>query len=157
MEVEMRKLWAVILTPVLALAFFIVGNPAANAFGSEVLGCVVQSSSTWTANSCYGGGGRLDNLGIQYSPHNLSGTYSKQWTVTDPSGATITSPCSSTQPSYCISSGCTTSSTTCNIVGKVGSSDRRFTATLRLTQSGLTRTIQAVAVIFGDPLCSPCP
>jgi len=152
----MRRLWAMILAPVLALACFIMGSPAANAFGSEVLGCAVQSAP-WTANSCSGGGGNLDNLPIYYSVHTLSGSYSMQWTITDPSGSTITKACSSTVASFCISSGCTASSATCNIVGKVGSSDRKFTALLRLTQSGRTRNIQAVATIWGDPPCSPCP
>ena len=85
----MRRFWAVVLAAVLALAFFIVGNPAANAFGSEVLGCSIKGA-TWTANSCTAAGGHGDPVGIQYSPRNLSGAYSMSWIVTDPYGNTIT-------------------------------------------------------------------
>jgi hypothetical protein len=40
------------------MAFFLVGSPAANAFGSEVLGCA-WNGGTWIANNC---GGGVDNL-----------------------------------------------------------------------------------------------
>jgi hypothetical protein len=150
----MRRLWAAVLVPVLALAVFILGNPAANAFGSEVLGCAVNSTA-WTANTCSG-----DSYGaatIHYSPQGLSGTYSKRWTVTTPSGGTITANCSSTLTASCISSGCTLSSTTCDIKVPVRPYiDAPWTDTLRLTQSGLTRTIQAQAYVYPIEICLKC-
>lgn len=154
----MRKLWAAVLTPVLALAFFVVGSPAANAFGSEVLGCAVtrltSTTQSWTANYCEGGGDP-GYFVIHYSPHNLSGTYSTSWTVTGPTG-TVLRACSSTNGVPCISSGCTLSSLTCDVQDSSGYSSKAYTATLRLTQSGLTRTIQAQGVVHGHDPCTRC-
>ncbi|HEX8095913.1 hypothetical protein [Jatrophihabitans sp.] len=78
-----------------ALAFFIVGSPPANAFGSEVLGCSVSFS--WTAGSCtsYAGLSAGQTLYTNFEPHNLSGTYTTSWAVTGPAGA-ITATCSTT-------------------------------------------------------------
>ena len=133
----MRRFWTLLLTPVLALAFFLVGNPAANAFGSEVLGCA-WNGGTWVANNC---GGGVDNL--TFSPHNLSGSYSYSWTVKY-GASTVTSPCTSgIEP--CILSGCTTTSSTCTIYAEdpYPLHDKVITASLRLTQSGQSRTITA--------------
>ena len=153
----MRKLWAAVLTPVLALAFFVVGSPAANAFGSEVLGCAVtrltSTYQSWTANYCEGGGDP-GYFVIHYSPHNLSGTYSTSWTVTRSTGAVLTSCSSSAVP--CIYSGCTLSSLTCDVKDSSGYTNKTYTASLRLTQSGLTRTIQAQGVIGGHDPCTRC-
>ena len=147
----MRKLWAAVLAPVLALAFFVVGSPAANAFGSEVLGCHVNDG-TWTANSCVGGGLNTGDLNsIFFDPHNLSGTYAMQWTVNNPDGGTITMTCGTSIIGPCIARGCTSTSTTCFIRARNRAVDKTFTATLRLTQSGQSRTIQASATILRDP------
>ena len=142
----------------LALAFFIVGSPAANAFGSEVLGCSVDSAA-WTAYSCGGGGTGLSL--IHYSPQNLSGTYSKSWTLIDQTGSTYTRICSgstdSTTIAPCIYRGCTSSSTICEVKARSGpTNDRVYTARLRLTQSGLTRTIEADAVLYASDSCLKC-
>ncbi|MEO7260382.1 MAG: hypothetical protein ABI047_03865 [Jatrophihabitantaceae bacterium] len=149
----MRAFWAAVLTPVLTLAFFMLGSPAATAFGSEVLGCAVDTAA-WTANSCGGGGDGAISV-VHYSPQNLSGTYSKSWTVTGPGGTAITGNCNTTAIP-CIYSGCALSSTTCDIKVRSGPNDRTFTASLRLTQSGLTRTIQAQAVIYASGICLKC-
>jgi hypothetical protein len=69
----MRKFWTGALAPVFALAVFMLGTPAANAFGTEVLGCTYGSAS-WTANSC---SGAFDLA--TFSPSNLSGAYSYSW------------------------------------------------------------------------------
>jgi len=133
----MRRFWTLLLTPVLALAFFLVGSPAANAFGSEVLGCA-WNGGTWVANNCGGGD---DNL--TFSPHNLSGSYSYSWTVKyGPS--TLTALCSSgVDP--CILSGCTATSSTCTVYAPDPAPlhNKVITASLRLTQSGQSRTITA--------------
>jgi hypothetical protein len=147
----MRKLWAAVVTPLLALSFLVIGSPAANAFGSEVLGCAVDTA-VWTANSCGGSDGALSM--IHYSPQNLSGAYSKSWTVTGPGSTAITGSCS-TKAAPCIYTGCTSSSTTCDVQVRSGTVDRTFIASLRLTQSGLTRTIQAQAVIYATG-CLKC-
>jgi hypothetical protein len=148
----MRKLWAMVLAPLLTLAFFVVGSPAANAFGSEVLGCAFDSGA-WTANSCTGGGDGWVSV-IHYSPHNLSGAYSTSWTVTGPSAA-VTGNCSTT-PVPCIYSGCTASSTTCDIKARSQTTIKTYTASLSLTQSGLTRTIQAQASVYSYDPCTRC-
>lgn len=153
----MRKLWAAVLTPVLALAFLVVGSPAAHAFGSEVLGCAVNPVTTtynsWTANYCEGGGDP-GYFVIRYSPQNLSGTYSTSWTVTGPTGAALGTCGTTATP--CIRSGCTVSSITCEVKDSSGYSNKAFTATLSLTQSGLTRTVQAQGVIDGHDPCTRC-
>ena len=145
----MRKLWAAVLSPVLALAFFVMGSPAANAFGSEVLGCGYPGS-TWTATQCSGVGGNL----VQFVPHYLSGTYSYQWTLTYSSGTPITATCSATSPVPCISSGCTSTSSSCTILTQDALQTKTYVATLRLTQAGKSRTIQASAVV--TPYPEPC-
>lgn len=160
----MRKLWALALTHVLALAFFVLGSAPAHAFGSEVLGCQVSQAGlpapTWTANSCGIGRTSDDYYWITYSPHNLSGTYSYQWTLSRLGGTgTITTTCTTSPTSACIDSGCTTTSSICVLKVLNPPSDRTYVASLRLTQSGLSRTIQAQALITGDPVTclSVCP
>ena len=157
----MRKLWASALTPVLALAFHVIGSPAAhafgspaaNAFGNEVLGCSVNTAA-WTANYCEGGGDPGYYV-VHFSPRNLSGAYSTRWTVIGPAGTAITGNCSTT--TYpCISSGCTVSSLTCDIRDTSGYVNKTYTASLRLTQSGLTRTIKAQGLIGGYDPCTRC-
>jgi hypothetical protein len=155
----MRKAWAAALAPLLAIAFMLLGTGPANAFGSEVLGCSVDSA-TWTASTCGGGGSLGDTDWITYSPHNLSGTYSYKWTITNSAGTAITASCSTTT-GPCIYGGCTATQSTCTVQATTGKNDKTFTATLVLTQSGLSRTIKATATIYGDPLiiCPyyPCP
>ena len=141
----MRRACTLALAPLLTLAFLTMGSGSANAFGSEVLGCYVNSAS-WTANSC--AGGDTDTFTgpfvIHFTPHNLSGTYSYQWTV-----ANITAACS-TGADPCIYSGCTSTSSSCAIqVAQAGRRDKTFTVTLVLTQSGQSRTLQAQGVIYG--------
>jgi hypothetical protein len=147
----MRKFWTLVLAPVLALAFFVLGTPSAQAFGSEVLGCGSSPTYTWTANACDAGDGI-----VLFSPHNLSGSYSYRWTITQWDGSVLTSSCNgSTYP--CISSGCTTTSSTCYIeTRRIIRYDRTVTASLRLTQSGQSRTIQATATIGHEGLCINC-
>src|SRR4051794_36580578 len=100
----MRKLLTAVFALVAALAFFVVGSPSANAFGSEVLGCSVDSA-TWTANSCGGQGVYHHVSVIHYVPHNLSGSYTKSWLIAYGS-YTVTEACGNgVYP--CISSGCT--------------------------------------------------
>jgi hypothetical protein len=153
--VDMRKLGTTALAVMVALILLVIGSPPASAFGSEVLGCAFDTAS-WQANQCAGGETIGSRSVIHYAAHNLSGTYSKQWTITNDAGNAVTATCSSTVTGNCISSGCTTSSTTCDIMVIVGAELRRYTASLRLTQSGLTRTIQAVGVVYaGDPACLP--
>ena len=143
----MPKFWTLVLTPILALAFFLAGAPSANAFGSEALGC--DWGSGWVANNCGGGDGILT-----FSVHNLSGTYSYSWTVTTDLGQTVTGPC--TGQSLCIDSGCTSTSSTCRLVATGNLHDRVLTAKLTLTQSGLSRTIQAQATMWADPTLCRC-
>jgi hypothetical protein len=133
----MRRFWTLLLTPVLTLAFFVLGSPAANAFGSEVLGC--DWGTGWVANNCGGGNGL-----VTFSAHNLSGTYSYSWTLTG-YGATN------------ISSGCTATSSTCTVnTGNGGLNDRTLTASLTLTQSGRSRTITAQATVWASGDCLKC-
>jgi hypothetical protein len=124
--------------------------------GSEVLGCAFDSGP-WTANSCniFGTSGDIDVA--HFVPYNLSGTYTMRWTVTGPSGSAL-SNCSSTVTYNCISGGCTSTSTTCDVNTRAGKNDHIYTASLKLTQSGVTKTISASAVVYGDgssgcPLC----
>jgi len=145
----MRKLWTGALTALLTLAFFVVGTPAAQAFGGEVLGCGYYGS-TWTANQCSGIGGGDE----KFSAHYLSGTYSYQWTLTYSSGTPITSSCSPLTTTPCIQSGCTSTSSTCTILTQDALQTKTYVATLRLTQSGQSRTIQASAVV--TPYPEPC-
>jgi hypothetical protein len=128
----MRRFWTLLLTPVLALAFFMVASPNANAFGAEVLGCS-WGSGPWIANNCGGG-----DYTLTFSAHNLSGTYSYSWTLTGSSTTTITS-------------GCTATSSTCTVnADPLGRQDQTLTASLTLTQSGRSRTITAQATIWHD-------
>jgi hypothetical protein len=138
----MRKLWTRALAPVFALAVFMLGTPAANAFGTEVLGCTFGTAAAWTANSCSAAYGDPT-----FSPSNLSGTYTFAWTATQ-NGSPITNPCSSGAGGACISSGCTSTSSTCSvdIAGSLYSSQTAI-VTLVLTQSGQSRTIQASATV----------
>ena len=141
----MSKFRTMVLAPVLALAFLVIGNPAAHAFGSEVLGCAFDNGA-WYANSCTGPDADIVTV-IHFSPHNLSGTYSYKWTITAPSGSTLTTKCSSnTLP--CIAGGCTTTSTTCDVKTAPNARyEKTFWANLQLTQSGQTRSIRASAVV----------
>jgi hypothetical protein len=151
----MRKILVVAFAHVLALAFLVVGSVPARAFGSEVLGCTVSNSTTgWTANSCTGDTDVPAPV-IHFSPQNLSGSYSMSWTLTGGTTTTgaITANCSSTVTTNCINGGCTATSTTCDVKGQGGRSNRTYTASLRLTQSGLSRTIQAQALLYGSPCC----
>jgi hypothetical protein len=146
----MRKFWTLLLTPVLAFAFFLVGSPAAQAFGSEVLGCN-WGSTAWTAGNCGSGDGNLT-----FSVQNLSGSYSYNWTVTYGS-STVTSPCNGGDP--CILSGCTASSSTCTVYADnpYPLHDKVITATLQLTQSGQTRTLTASGTAHSyKPACPLC-
>jgi hypothetical protein len=150
----MRKLCTAALALFSALAFLSVGSPSANAFGSEVLGCSFDSGA-WTANSCFGG----DNPGVieqlYFVPHNLSGSYTMSWTVTNKFGAAVGN-CGS-GGTNCISAGCTSTSISCYLSTSTGINDKTFTATLTLTQSGQTRTISATATVYGDSsTCLKC-
>jgi hypothetical protein len=144
----MRKLWAAALALVSALAFLIVSSPAANAFGSEVLGC--NAGPGWSTPTCSSYG--LEHYGtpasIGFSTQNTSGTYTTSWALTGGGGASITQKCSSTSNLPCISSGCTTSSLDCVIAWNVGWKDHIVNATLTLIQSGHGRTLTAQATIY---------
>jgi hypothetical protein len=145
----MRRFWTLLLTPVLAVAFFMVASPTANAFGSEVLGCAWPNSG-WVANDCGGGYGI-----VTYSAHNLAGTYSYNWTLTNNLGNTISNACNGvTWP--CIYSGCTTTSSSCELDTSYGFHDHVYTAILKLTQSGQSRSITAQATGLADPPCRTC-
>jgi hypothetical protein len=146
----MRKLLTRTFTPVLALAFFVLGTPAANAFGTEVLGCQFGSASSWTANSCSG------SYGVTFSPSNLSGTYSYGWTITQ-NGQPITNLCSSNMGGACIDSGCTATSSTCTVYPQASLySTTTAVASLVLTQSGQSRTIEATATVDRVRACINC-
>lgn len=135
-EPEMRRFSTLLLTSVLALAFFVARSPAANAFGGEVLGCA-WSGSAWIANDCGTGTGP-----ITFSAHNLSGSYSYSWTL---------------NWSKPIISGCTATSSTCTVdAGTAGLRPRTLRATLTLTQSGQSRTISAQATIDYNIDCTTC-
>jgi hypothetical protein len=156
--IEMRGSWALVLAPLLAVGFLTVASGPANAFGSEVLGCGVDGG--WTAHFCEGGGstefGEL--YSITFAAHNLSGTYSYAWTIQKNTYTSITTPCSSTTTYNCIESGCTATSSTCVVGARQGGlSAQVFAATLRLTQSGQSTTIDASAQIDGlDSGCRTC-
>jgi hypothetical protein len=145
----MCRFRTLLLAPLLALALLLVGIPSANAFGGEVLGCAWNGGS-WTANNCGGSDGTLT-----FSAHNLSGSYSYSWTVTyGPS--TVTTPCTSgIEP--CIQSGCTATSSSCTVFADnpYPLHDKVITASLRLTQSGQSRTITASATALSYK--DPCP
>lgn len=145
----MRRFVTFLLSPVLALAFFLAGSPAANAFGSEVLGCA-WNGGPWIANNC-----GSNNYNLTFSARNLSGSYSYSWTVKYAS-STLTTPCGSgIDP--CILSGCTATSSSCTIYADNPwpAGDKVVTASLRLTQSGQSRTITASAT--NDSFTPACP
>ncbi|HJQ03364.1 MAG TPA: Ig domain-containing protein [Jatrophihabitans sp.] len=123
--------------------------------GNEVLGCGFDSGP-WTANSCNISGTLGDIDVANFVPHNLSGTYTMSWTVTGPSGTAL-SNCSSTVTYNCLSGGCTSTSTYCNVTVRTGKNDHTYNASLKLTQSGVTKTISASAVVYGDSSGNPCP
>jgi hypothetical protein len=132
----MRRFWTLLLTPVLTLAFFMAGSPAANAFGAEVLGCS-WGSGPWIANDCGGGDGL-----VTFSAHYLSGSYSYSWTL---------------NRSVTIISGCNATSSTCTVDPPVlGLKPGLLRATLTLTQSGQSRTISAVAELDYNADCRTC-
>lgn len=147
----MRRMWAAALAPALAVVFLMLGSAPASAFGGEVLGCGFNPPA-WTANSCAG----ADDL--TFAVHNLSGTYTYAWTITNDRGTVITRICYSggvlTVP--CIQSGCTATSSTCELDVYGFSRDITYTASLRLTQAGLSRTLQAQALAYADPACRTC-
>jgi hypothetical protein len=150
----MRRSWSMILTPMVALAVFLLGSPAAHAFGSEVLGCAFDSAA-WTASSCAGGGDVTFNDTVHFSPHNISGTYTMRWTVTNSAGTAVPS-CSSSVTYNCVSRGCTTTSVCDLIVHSNIQHSNTYFASLRLTQSGQTRTISAQALVYADGSCINC-
>jgi hypothetical protein len=155
----MGKLVTAGLALLAALAFFVVGSPSANAFGSEVLGCSVDGFM-WTANSCDDAPqAEYHTLHqISFTPHNLSGSYTTSWTVTSQAGTTITATCNSAYSNApCISGGCTASALSCSVNVWTGVNDKTFTAALRLTQSGQTRTVTATATIYASFSGGPCP
>ncbi len=146
----MRRFLTLLLTPLLVLTFFLADSPAANAFGSEVLGCS-WNGGPWVANGCGASDGSLT-----FSPHNLSGTYSYSWTITY--GAfTVTNTCGNgLEP--CLS-GCTTTSSSCTILADNPwpAQSKPVTASLQLTQSGQSRTITASATVYSyKPDCTRC-
>ncbi|HST48219.1 hypothetical protein [Jatrophihabitans sp.] len=130
------------------MALLVVGSPAANAFGSEVLGCSFDSGA-WTANSCAGGGEQGVVYQIHFSAHNLSGTYSKRWTVYQYQAGMSQPP-----PGVVITpTTCTSTSTTCTVSLKSNAfQTKTISADLQLTQSGQTRDIWAYATVY--PVCS---
>jgi hypothetical protein len=140
----MRRFLITALAAALAGFFLMFASPSANAFGSEVLGCGFAPNYTWAANQCAGNDG---NYYVRFSPHYLSGTYSYQWSITDGYGAPITRFCTGLPATDqgCLSSGCTTTSSTCTIVVEDQADTLVYTASLKLTQSGQSRTIQAAA------------
>ena len=145
----MRRLWAAALAPALGLAFVVMASGPADAFGSEVLGCWF-TPQTWTAGSCTG------QTQAIYSVHNLSGTYSYAWTFTMKGTPLALSSCAPPNGGACIASGCTATSSTCT-VNDSPLVDRTITATVRLTQSGLSRSISASATFQPDGgTCGGC-
>jgi hypothetical protein len=157
----MRKLLTAVSALIAALAFFVVGSPSANAFGSEVLGCDV--GGFWSANSCASSGTQTTYtvLLVNFTPHNTSGTYTTAWSVTNQkSGAAVTQSCNTTysnNPCIAGTNSCTSGSMTCTIAVLVGINDKAFTAALTLTQSGRTRTITATATIYAGSNGTGCP
>ncbi|HST47426.1 hypothetical protein [Jatrophihabitans sp.] len=144
----MRKLLTAVSALVAALAFFVVGSPSANAFGSEVLGC--DAGGAWSANSCESSALPAYHLvTVNFSPHNTSGTYSTSWYVHNANGVAITQSCYANYGNTpCFNGSCPAGSMQCSIVVRVGpTNDKVFTAALTLTQSGQTRTITAAATI----------
>lgn len=141
----MRKLWTLALTPLLSLAFLMVGSGPANAFGSEVLGCSVNAA-TWTAGSCQGGGVGYDGatVSITYSLHNLSGSYSYRWSIY------VDGNLNSNYTSAC------TNAASCTIQVKDNAYDYFYRADVVVTQSGRSETLSAQAKILGWWINDPC-
>lgn len=158
----MRKLLIAVFAVVAALAFFVVGSPAANAFGGEVLAC--DAGGAYVPNSCYSTGTQANGtlMLVNFSPENTSGTYSTSWAVTNQVGTAITQSCTVTYGNApCISSpnsgSCASGSMWCQIAVHVGANDKNYTAALTLTQSGQTRTVTATATIqAGTGSCPRC-
>jgi hypothetical protein len=147
----MRKAWSLALTPVVALAVSAALTTPAHAFGAEVLGCSVNGAA-WTANACSGdsAGGTTASM-IEFAVHNLSGTYTYAWTPA------ATTDCSSTTFKPCIYRGCTATASICDIeVGGGGLHDKYYTTSVKLTQSGLSRTLTATATMYANPDCLYC-
>ena len=158
----MRKLLTAVSALVAALAFFVVGSPSANAFGSEVLGC--DAGLGWTANSCSDLGSQSNGtvILVDFSAANTSGTYTTSWVVKLGSSIPITQACSvGYNNTPCVSSynsgSCGAASTWCQIAVRVSSNTKTLSAALTLTQSGHTRTITAAATIQeGTGPCNTC-
>jgi hypothetical protein len=149
----MRKMWALTLAPLLALAFMVMSSGPANAFGSEVLGCSIDGAA-WTAGSCDGGGNGYKSI-IEFAPHNTSGTYTYTWTFAN-HASWITGDCSTTSVP-CIYRGCTSTASICDIqVNSDALHDWTYTANLTLSQSGQARTITASALIYAGPAACRC-
>ena len=149
----MRR-WLISALVVALTGFFMVlSSPTANALGSEVLGCGFAPNYTWSANQCTGND---STAWVQFSAHYLSGAYSYQWSITDGYGAPITRTCTGLPATDqgCLYSGCTASSSTCTVTLEDQPSVLIYTASLRLTQSGQSRTIQAAAT--ANPEKEPC-
>jgi hypothetical protein len=120
------------------------------------------SPAGWESPQC-AVGGAYDSVGdledVDFVPHNLSGTYSFVWTVGIQGATTftpITRACASDTDYNCIASGCTATtaaSTSCDVVAKVGATRKMFSATLKLTQLGQSRSITAYADIVPASIC----
>jgi hypothetical protein len=142
----MRKVWALALTPLLALAMSTAASAPANAFGSETLHCFIAPGHL------AGGNGYCDTITqasswyVYLEAQNLTGSYSFAWTVTNEStGSQITNVCPTTGITRdCLYPGtCTATSSKCQ-VGVTGTSfDKYQRTTLVLTQSGRSRTLTA--------------
>jgi hypothetical protein len=146
----MRKLCTAALALVSALAFFVIGSPPANAFGGEVLGC--SSGFGWTANSCHSSAALSSGtlLLVAFDTHNTSGTYTTSWTFTPALNGTCSSTFSNV-PCVYPGGGCTAGSLSCQIATRVTTYIQTFTAALRLTQAGQTRTVTATATVKESP------
>jgi len=143
----MRRLWTLILTPVLALGLLLFQAPAASAFGTEVLGCAfgVYSDADWTANSCEGSGAGGTTETVYFWPHNMSGSYTWNWTVTKQNGTALPD-CSGILRSNCILDCATIDG--CEIRVRFSTlQSSTVIVKLQLTQSGQTRTISAKALV----------
>ncbi|HEY0639432.1 MAG TPA: hypothetical protein VGD67_17430 [Pseudonocardiaceae bacterium] len=150
----MRKAWSLALAPLMTLAFLTIGSGSAKAFGSEVLGCSVDTAS-WRSHYCTGGGGQDPNATyvIHYSPRNLSGGYVFNWSLTMSnvgSAIPITERCGATTSYPCIASGCYAGpaySTTCDVLVKQAVYARVYAAYLELSQAGQSSTLSVGATI----------
>lgn len=131
----MRKLAATTMLGAVAVATALMPATNASALGGETLGCRVAPGHTFTfSNVCSNDSPTSTGYSIGFLVQNTSGTYAYAWSI----------PAHSS-----VSSGCTSTSSSCTI--SVSRGQGEYDMSVTLSQGGSSETLTAYADI--EPWC----